>query len=196
MNIVLATANKHKIDEIKHMLSGTNVTVLSMLDRARVPKVREDGRTFKENAVKKAWAFTKRFGLTALADDSGLEVKALHGAPGVRSARFAGPHSTKGRLCAKILKLLKDVPASKRGARFVCDIAICLPSGRVRVVEGTVNGRIDFGMRGENGFGYDPIFVPTGYKKTFAQMVPSMKNKLSHRGRALKKAKRVIEKLV
>jgi XTP/dITP diphosphohydrolase len=196
MDIVLATTNKHKIEEIKHMLSGVNVDILSMLDLDRVPKVREDGRTFKENAVKKAKAFSRRYGLIALADDSGLEVKALHGAPGIRSARYAGPHSTKERLCAKVLRLLRNVPASKRGARFVCCIAISLPSSRVHVIEGSVNGRINFEMKGEKGFGYDPIFVPGGYKMTFAEMKPSLKNRLSHRGKALKKAKRVIEKLI
>ncbi len=195
MDIVLATTNRHKISEMKRILSGLDVRILSPLDLDGVPKVREDGRTFRENAAKKARAFSMRFGLTAIADDSGLEVKALRGAPGVRSARFAGPRSTKERLCAKVLRLLEGVPAAGRRARFVCCIAISTPSGGLFFAEGTVTGRIGCEMRGGAGFGYDPIFIPMGYKKTFAEMKPSMKDRLSHRGRALKKARPMIKKL-
>jgi len=195
MKLILATRNKHKIQEIKAILRSLSVKVLSMLDFEGVPRVKEDGNTFKSNAIKKAKAFSKKFSIPAVADDSGLEIKALRGAPGVRSARFAGPNSTKEKLCGKVLRLMKDVPPSKRNARFVCNIAASLPTGKVKVVEGTVNGRIAFEMRGSKGFGYDPIFIPKGYKKTFAEMKPSMKNRLSHRGRALKKARVVIKKL-
>ncbi len=170
------------------------MTILSMLDFKRTPLVKENGSTFKQNAVKKASAFSRFFSLPAMADDSGLEVKSLGGAPGVRSARFAGPGSTKKKLCAKVLKLMEGVPPSKRGARFVCSIAITLPGGKVKVVEGVVAGRITMEMRGRCGFGYDPIFIPKGYKKTFAQMKPQMKNRLSHRAKALNKVRQFLQR--
>lgn len=194
MKLVLATRNTDKIREIKDILRPLPLKVLSMLDFKSVPAVREDGETFARNAVKKAKVFCKVFSLPALADDSGLEVKALEGAPGVLSARFAGPNSTKEKLCKKVLKLLKGTPPSKRSARFVCDIAIAFPDGDIKVVGGRVEGRISSEMRGQNGFGYDPIFVPRGYKKTFAQMKPAVKNRLSHRARALKKAKNLLKR--
>jgi XTP/dITP diphosphohydrolase len=196
MKLILATRNKHKIREIKQILKSPRIAILSMLDFKSAPKVKEDGSTFKQNALKKASAFAEKFSLPAISDDSGLEIKSLKGAPGVRSARFAGPNSTKEKLCRKVLKLMKDVPASGRVARFVCSLAIVLPNGRTKVVEGIVSGRISREMKGANGFGYDPIFIPRGYKKTFAEMKPAMKNRLSHRGRALKKAKDVVKEFV
>jgi len=196
MKLVLATKNKDKIREMKDILRAMPVKVLSMLDLGRVPDVKEDKRTFRDNAVKKAVAFSKRFSLTSVADDSGLHVDFLKGAPGVRSARFAGQNATKEMLCNKVLKLLKDVPSPKRTARFVCNVALALPEGKVRVLEGIVEGRIASEMRGKNGFGYDAIFVPRGHKRTFAQMKPTMKNRLSHRAKALKKLKAVLRKTV
>ena len=192
MELILATRNKHKIKEIKDILKSLPVKIYSMLDFKTAPKIKEDGRTFRQNAVKKAKAFSRFFSLPAVADDSGLEVKALGGAPGVRSARFAGPGSIKRKLCAKVLKLMEGVPPSKRGARFVCIIAIALPGSKVKIVEGVVRGRIAMEMRGRYGFGYDPIFIPKGYRKTFAQMKPQMKNRLSHRAEALNKVKQFL----
>jgi XTP/dITP diphosphohydrolase len=196
MKIVLATRNKDKVREMKEILRAMPVKVFSMLDLGRTPNVREDKRTFRENAAKKAAAFLKFFLLPSVADDSGLEVDVLQGAPGIRSARFAGRNATKEMLCNKVLKLLKGVPPSKRTARFVCNIALALPEGKVRVLEGIVEGRIASEMRGKNGFGYDAIFVPRGHKRTFAQMKPAMKNRLSHRARALKKLKALLRKMI
>jgi len=196
MKIVLATRNRHKIREIKQILRSLPVKVFSMLDFSYAPSVKEDKPTFRGNAVKKAARFSKYFGMPALADDSGLEVKALKGAPGVRSARFAGPNPTVEKLCAKVLRLLKGTPASGRAARFVCCIALVDPSGRTRVFEGEVRGKIGLEMKGSNGFGYDPIFVPRGHRKTFAEMKSSAKNRLSHRAKALKKLKTRLKNLV
>lgn len=188
MKLVLATKNKHKIKEIKNILGKSRIEILSMLDLPEAPDVKENKKTFRENAVKKAIAFAKAFSMPALADDSGLEIRYLKGQPGVRSARFAGPKATKEKLCKKVLRLMKDVPSGKRGARFVCNIAVALPEGKIRVVVGEVRGRIGLKMKGVSGFGYDPIFIPDGYNKTFAQMKPAAKDRLSHRGRALRKA--------
>ncbi len=196
MELILATQNQHKIREIKQILRGLPVKIYSMLDFDKVPDVKESGKTFKENSIKKAGAFANSFSMPALADDSGLEIKALKGAPGIRSARFAGPDSTKEKLCKKVLKLMKNVPSSNRSARFVCSIAFVTTAGEVWVAEGCVYGRIGFEMSGGNGFGYDPIFIPRGYKKTFAQMNALTKNRLSHRARALYKMRNILIKSV
>jgi XTP/dITP diphosphohydrolase len=148
-------------------------------------KVKETGKTFEENAVKKAKAVSRADGGIAIADDSGLEVKCLNGRPGVRSARFAGPKPTSQKLCKKLLKVMKN--CKDRSAQFVCVIAVVYPDGRTKTIRGVCKGKIIDEMRGKNGFGYDPVFVPRGYRKTFAEMKPSMKNKLSHRGKALRK---------
>ena len=196
MEIVLATGNSHKIREIREIISSPRITLRSMLDYKRIPKVIENGATFDDNAMKKARAFARFFHLPAIADDSGLEVKALNGRPGVRSARFAGQGSTKDKLCKKVLRLLSKVPAGGRGARFVCSMALALPGGGGKVVRGFVHGKIGYAMKGQNGFGYDPIFIPRGYERTFAQVSPGLKNRLSHRARAIKKIKSVLKRLV
>jgi len=189
MKLVLATRNKHKIKEIKQILKIRNLKILSMLDFEKSPRVKEDKPTFKGNAIKKARAFSKYFSMPALADDSGLVIKALKGAPGVKSARFAGPNATKEKLCNKTLRLMKNIPKSKRNAKFVCCMALVFPSGKSKIVQGEVRGSIGYKIIGRNGFGYDQIFIPSNYKKTFGQMKSSLKNKLSHRARALKKLK-------
>jgi len=194
MKLILATRNKHKIKEIKQILKPLKIKVYSMNDFDAVPRVKEDKKTFQGNAVKKAKAFARKFSMPALADDSGLQIKALKGSPGVRSARFAGANPTKEKLCVKVLKLLKALPKSGRLARFVCVMAVVFPSGRTKIVEGEVKGGIGFKMSGRNGFGYDPIFIPNGRKKTFAQMNSKAKNRISHRGRALKKLKSFLNK--
>ncbi|MFC1511255.1 RdgB/HAM1 family non-canonical purine NTP pyrophosphatase [Candidatus Margulisiibacteriota bacterium] len=190
--IIVATSNKHKLREIRRIL------------RLRVAghgvRVKENGKTFEANAIKKAKAVAKKFpGDIVIADDSGLMVDCLGGKPGVRSARFAKP-PTKGNLCGKLLRKIrenqgKSRSASRRGSRqakFVCVIAVVYPSGKVKTVKGVCPGKIIEEMRGQHGFGYDPVFVPAGYKKTFAQMKPAMKNRLSHRGRALKKLEKLL----
>ncbi|MDD5382251.1 MAG: RdgB/HAM1 family non-canonical purine NTP pyrophosphatase [Candidatus Margulisbacteria bacterium] len=189
MGILVATTNKHKLREIRHILKG--IRVQGLLDCARSKlgtRVKEDGKTFEENAVKKAKSIRLKIGQIAIADDSGLMVDCLGGRPGVRSARFASP-PTPRNLCTKLLKTMDE----RRGAKFVCVIAVKYPSGRVRTVKGVCRGKIIHEMRGKHGFGYDPVFVPSGYRKTFAEMAPAMKNRLSHRARALRKLEKILK---
>ncbi len=183
MRIIVATRNKHKLKEIRHILKGVRVEGSGV-------KVKENGKTFEENAIKKAKAVASRDGFIAIADDSGLMVDCLGGRPGVRSARFASPPTPKN-LCEKLLRVMRLRQANRR-AKFVCVIAIVYSSGKVRTVKGVCRGKIIHEMRGEHGFGYDPVFVPAGHKKTFAQMKPSMKNRISHRAKALRKLKNIV----
>ncbi len=183
MTIQVATSNAHKLEEIQAMLK---VPVEGIgLD------VNENGRTFEANAVKKARAAYKHLPMMTLADDSGLMVDCLNGRPGIKSARFASP-STPENLCIKLLKVMKN--CRRRGAQFVCAMALIYPNGKVKTVKGVVRGRIINEMRGANGFGYDAVFMPAGFKKTFAEMSSAQKNKLSHRSRALKKIKAILAK--
>jgi XTP/dITP diphosphohydrolase len=225
--IVIATRNAHKVDEIRAILGGA-AQILTLNDFPNVPKVIEDADTFAGNATKKAvelakWLAIKhptsnsdksRAGIQhptsnfVLADDSGLEVDALDGAPGVHSARFAALDSAKSGNTpdadnnAKLLQLLKDVPLEKRRARFRCVIALTsiggasVPASRLvsslappELFDGACEGRIIFEPRGKNGFGYDPLFVPVGLEQTFAELGEDVKNKLSHRAKALEKLK-------
>lgn len=183
MEITVATSNKHKLREIQRIL-GLRV-------KGQVARVIEDGKTFEENAVKKAKYISLKEGQMAIADDSGLMVDALNGKPGVRSARYASP-PTSENLCRKLLREMRR-RSGKRNAKFVCVIAIAYPSGKIRTVKGVCPGKIIHEMRGKHGFGYDPIFVPAGYKKTFAEMKPSTKNRISHRARALRKLKAILK---
>ena len=181
--IIIATTNKHKIHEIAHILKGIKLKGYGL-------KVIENGRTFEANAIIKARACAKKFNEPAIADDSGLMVDCLNGAPGVRSARFASP-PTPHNLCTKLLSAMKN--RKNRRAQFVCVIALAKPDGRIKTFKGIVKGKIINEMRGSYGFGYDPVFVPNGYKKTFAEMSPAFKNRISHRARALGKLKRARE---
>ncbi|HSA77580.1 MAG TPA: XTP/dITP diphosphatase [Nitrospirota bacterium] len=188
MEIVLATRNKKKIEEIKRIASDLPVTILSLDNFPNCPETVEDRDTFEENAVKKAVEVCQCTGKPALADDSGLEVDALNGAPGVYSARYAG--GTGGndiRNYEKLLAELKDVPDDKRGAQFVCCIALSFPDGTVKTFFGYTKGCIVRVPRGKTGFGYDPVFIPENHKRTFAEMTGSEKDSLSHRGKALEK---------
>ena len=180
MEILVATSNKHKLAEIQHILKGIRV-------EGKGIRVKEDGKTFEENAAKKALTIAKRYKEPALADDSGLMVTCLNDLPGVKSARYASP-PTPENLCQKLLKAMKN--SKNRRAKFVCVIALAKPNGKVKYFRGEVKGTIADRMRGTHGFGYDPVFIPNGYKKTFGQMSPAAKNKISHRGRALAKLKR------
>jgi XTP/dITP diphosphohydrolase len=191
--LVIATKNKGKVKEIRHILKSLNLNVISLLDMPNIPDIKEDGKTFKANAIKKASAIAKRLNAIVLADDSGLEVMALGTKPGVKSARYAGPNPTTKKLCNKLLKAMEN--KKDRWARFVCDIAIAKPNGKIKVVEGVCWGKIAEKMTGDKGFGYDPVFIPEGYRKTFAQMPMALKNKLSHRGKALKKAKACLARI-
>ena len=190
---MIATKNKGKVREIRHVLRPLKITILSLLDLHGAPKIKESGATFKENAVKKAQTIAKRLNIKVLADDSGLEVEALNGRPGIRSARYAGPKPTTDKLCKKLLKAM--LGKKDRRARFVCDIAIAIPGKKPVVVEGICRGKIADKMSGSRGFGYDPVFVPEGYTKTFAQMLLRLKNRISHRGKALKNAKACLDRI-
>ena len=183
--ILVATTNQYKLREIRHILKGTRVLGLGT-------GVKENGKTFEENAIKKVRSIKLLPDQIAIADDSGLMVDCLGGKPGVKSARFAFP-PTPHNLCEKLLRVMKRNKCAARGAKFVCAIAIAYPSGKIKTVKGVCRGRIIHEMRGEHGFGYDPVFVPMRYKKTFAEMAPAFKNKISHRARALNKLKLIIQ---
>jgi len=188
MDIVLATRNKKKIEEIRKILSDVisdeNICTFTPDDFPGCPEVEEDGDSFEANAVKKAVYISKCSNMTAIADDSGLEVDALNGAPGVFSARYAGENAEDRTNCEKLLREMKDIPIEKRTARFVCCIALA-SVGNVQTFMGYAEGRIGTEERGKKGFGYDPLFYPAGQDRTFAEMSDSEKNALSHRGKAL-----------
>ncbi len=189
MDIVLATRNKKKIEEIRRITAGLPINVLSLDDFPHCPEVVEDQSTFEGNAVKKAVAVSRCAGKTALADDSGLEVDALGGAPGVYSARYA-PDAADGndpRNYQKLLKELQTTPDQRRNARFVCCLALARPDGSVKTFFGYAEGCIGSEARGQKGFGYDPVFIPAGFDRTFAEMTAEEKDSLSHRGKALEK---------
>ena len=194
MELVVATRNKDKLREIRALLKGLAVKVFSLDSFKGVPEVIEDGKTFEENAVKKAVHVSKFLKKFAVADDSGLEVDFLNGDPGVYSARFSGKGATYKSNNRKLLRLLKDLPPAKRKACFKCVIAIADKDRIVGVAEGKCRGRIGFESKGNDGFGYDPLFIPDGFRKTFAQMSSIQKNKISHRSKALAKAKNIISK--
>ena len=171
------------------------VTILSLEDFPDCPEVAEDKDSFEGNATKKAVEVCRCTGKPALADDSGLEVDFLGGAPGVYSARYAGgTGGSDSKNNEKLLAELKNVPEEKRGARFVCCIALAFPDGTVKIFFGYANGRIGREPKGKAGFGYDPLFIPGGHTKTFAEMPAGEKNELSHRGKALKKLSEFIRK--
>ena len=182
--LLVATGNQGKLKEIREILS--DIEVLGLSDVGIECDVEETGTTFAENAYIKAFEISKRTGLPVLADDSGLEVEALGGRPGVYSARFAGEHATDDENVKKLLAELKDVPKDKRGARFACAMCPIFPGGRKIETFGTsCPGIIVDSKRGENGFGYDPVFFAPEYGKTFSEMTMEEKNKVSHRKAAL-----------
>lgn len=184
--LVLATGNRGKIREFVRLLSGLPLRVMTRDDFRDWPPLPEEGETFEENALSKALTLARWSGLPALADDSGLEVEALGGAPGVHSSRYAGEEGDEARNIALLLEELKGVPREERGARFVCVLALAGPGGKTFLVRETCEGSITEEPRGEGGFGYDPVFLPRGRDLTFAQLPLSEKNRISHRGKALR----------
>ena len=186
--LVLATANQHKLVELTRILADgrVNVTLASLADYPGAPDVAETGATFAENALLKARAIADFTGLPAVADDSGLCADALNGMPGVLSARWSGRHGDDEANLRLLLGQLSDVPDERRGAQFVCAAALVLPAGREHVSEGVVRGRLIREPRGQNGFGYDPIFVPESAAVTTAEMESADKDRISHRGKALR----------
>ena len=189
IKLLLATKNRHKADEIKETL-GSGFEILTMSDVGIDVDVVEDGATFEENAAKKAREIFALTGLPTLADDSGLEVDYLHGAPGVHTARYAGEHATSEENIAKLLAALDGVPAHLRGARFVCVLALRLPGQEVKLLRGECGGRILFAPQGSDGFGYDPVFLDEKYDLSFAQLPAHIKNVISHRAKALRKLRK------
>ncbi|UCD18584.1 MAG: XTP/dITP diphosphatase [Candidatus Zixiibacteriota bacterium] len=194
MQLVLATQNKDKIREIKNLLQDLPVTILTCDDFLDFPDIEETGETLEENAVLKAGGIAKFTGLATLADDSGLEVEALGGAPGVFSSRYAGPGCTYADNNRKLLREMKDIPEGKRAARFRAVIAIVWDADKVETVEGRAEGKIITENRGVDGFGYDPVFFYPPAGKTFAEMTLDEKNSVSHRGKALLAARELIIK--
>ncbi|GIW45208.1 MAG: non-canonical purine NTP pyrophosphatase [Candidatus Binatia bacterium] len=185
--LVLATANPGKVKELRELLAPAGVECISLEGLHGVPVVEETGRTYEENAALKARAIAAWAGLAALADDSGLEVDALEGAPGVDSAYYAGRPADDAANVAKLLRALEGVPPERRQARFRCVLVVVRPDGKVLASEGICEGRIALAPRGQQGFGYDPIFIPEGSDKTFAELGPEFKRHYSHRARAARK---------
>ena len=190
--IVLATRNNKKLLELKRLLKGAGVGILSLDDFKGLPNVKEDGKNFRENAAKKAIEISSRIDKLVMADDSGLCVPALGNAPGLHSARYAGPAQDDSKNIAKLLREMKSFTGAKRNAYFTC--TICISKGRkiVKIVEGKVYGRITVDVRGAHGFGYDPVFIPRGYDKTFAELGHDIKDRISHRSIALRKARDIL----
>jgi len=187
MEIVLATRNKKKIEEINRITSGMPISILTIDDFPGCTEVEEEGSTFEYNAVKKAVTIAKYTGKPSLADDSGLEVYALNGAPGTLSSRYAGMDSNDMKNIEKLLSEMNSVSDEERGARFVCCMALSFPDGDVKTFFGYVEGKIGREPKGSFGFGYDPVFYPKGRSMTFAEMSSNEKDALSHRGKALRK---------
>ncbi len=196
MQLVVATRNKKKLAEIKEILRGIDLELLSLGSYQDAPQVLENGKSFQENAVKKAVKLARFTGRLCLGEDSGLCVDALGGAPGIYSARFSGRGKSDLKNNLKLLKLLKGLPLSKRKAHYSCAVALADKNGLVGVVEGSCSGLITFEPKGSAGFGYDPLFYIPKYKKTFAQAGEKIKHKMSHRYHALKKAKQIIRKYI
>ncbi len=192
--LVIATRNPGKTAEIRDLLEGFPVEIKNLDDFGPIPEVEEDGETFDDNAYKKASFAANVLGIPALADDSGLVVEALDGAPGVYSARYAGENATDAQRVGKLLKELKN--ATNRKAAFECVISIAVPGGAALTYEGRCEGLIAEQPAGENGFGYDPVFYYPPLKKTFAQLTREEKSRISHRGRALGEVRDEFDKVL
>ncbi len=187
--LILATRNRGKLKEIQVLLSDLDIDIMSLDKAENAPHVVEDGKTFMENAFKKAKVIAEATGIMALADDSGLEVDALDGAPGVHSARYSGENASDASNNEKLLADLKGVSSGKRDAHFSCVIIVYHPSGQWISTEAKCEGEITTNPSGDQGFGYDPVFYIPSIKRTMAQLSPEEKNSLSHRGKALEKLK-------
>ena len=188
IRIVLATRNEHKVAELRRILSevGVKAELIGTDAYPTLPDIAETGTTFAANALIKARAVAEHTGLAAIADDSGLCVDALNGMPGIYSAHWAGTHGDDDANLALLLAQLREIPESRRSAHFQCAAAFVTPDGDERICEGTLDGRITQVPRGQNGFGYDPIFIPNGETRTTAEMSAAEKDAISHRGRAFR----------
>jgi len=199
IKLLVATTNPGKFAEVKDFLRQLPLEVLSLSDLATWPKIIEDGATFEENALKKARALAEYSGYLTLADDSGLEVDALNGAPGIYSARYCGEEGNDKKNNEKLMHELREIPEEKRTGRFVCAVALCAPKShgmKEWTVRDSCEGRISFELKGENGFGYDPLFFYPSLGKTFGEIDRAIKATVSHRGKALKKLAEMLPSLV
>ncbi len=195
MKLLVATNNAHKLGEYQALLDGLPISLTSLPEEGINAAVEEDGRTFQENAIIKARAYASMSGVLTMADDSGLEVEALGGAPGVYSSRYAGLDASDVERVHYLLSKLKDAPWEKRKARFRAVIAIAHPQGGLWVCEGSCEGFVAFEPRGDRGFGYDPIFYLPDLAVTMAELPPFVKNRISHRAEAAEKATKVLKEL-
>ncbi len=196
MQIVLATRNEHKKQELVALLHDLNVSIKTLDDFPGAPEVVEDGDTCEANAIKKAVEIARYTGLPAVADDTGLEVDALGGQPGVFAARYAGEHASYEDNCRKLLQELQGVPPNRRGARFMTVAAIAFPAAETRSAKGVLEGSIAEQAAGSHGFGYDSIFLVPEYRQTLAQLSPDVKNTISHRARAFGQAKTLLRQIM
>lgn len=199
VELLVGTSNSGKFAEVQSILKIAPVKILSLSSIGTWPEIIEDGTTFEENALKKARTLAEFSGRVTLADDSGLEVDALHGAPGVQSARYAAEDADDQRNNAKLLRALEGVPPEKRGARFVCVLALSAPSKMGKkewIIREECRGRIAFSPRGQNGFGYDPLFFYPPFGKTFGEVDRETKATVSHRGKALRKLVEILPSIV
>ena len=192
--LVIATRNKGKTGEIRDLLKGFPVEIKNLEDFGPIPTVEEDGKTFDENAYKKASFASRILGLPALADDSGLLVEALGGRPGVHSARYVGENATDKDRCLKLLSEMEGL--ENRNAAFECVLSIAVPTGQALTYEARCEGRIVDNLSGKNGFGYDPVFCCPPYEKTFAQLSREEKNRISHRGKALREFRNEFDRVI
>jgi XTP/dITP diphosphohydrolase len=193
--LIVATRNKGKIREIREALRGLGLRIYTLSDFPDAPEIEEDGKSFVENALKKARFYSNYFGKLTITDDSGLEVDSLKGLPGIYSARYAGEKATGQENNEKLLREMEGISFSKRGAKFRCVMAMVSPDGREANAEGSCKGTIGFKEKGRKGFGYDPLFILPKYRKTMAELSLEEKNKISHRGKALRKLRKIIETL-
>lgn len=194
--LLLATNNTGKVKEFRNLLAGIPFELVTPKEIGIVMDVDETGATYRENARLKACALATQSGLLTLADDSGIEIDALNGAPGVMSARYAGENASDAERVNFLLSKLKDVPQEKRTARFYCVIAIAHPDGKVEYCDGECKGTIAFEPSGASGFGYDPVFYLPEFGKAMAELTAEIKNQISHRARAAQKAKMLLLKMV
>lgn len=194
--LVLSTNNKNKVEEIKNILKGLGIEVLSKQDMGLSFEVEEDGHSLEENSLKKARALSDQVEYMVMADDSGLFVDALDGAPGVHSSRFAEEKGNDGKNNIKLLEMLKDIPKENRGASFFAVITLITEEKEVFTIKGECRGHINFEPKGSKGFGYDPLFIPLGYDETFAELGNDIKNKISHRAKALEKTQDLLRGLL
>lgn len=195
MRLILATKNEDKIREIRVIFQGLDISLINLNDFERQPDLRETGVTFKANAIQKATTVAEYYRTAALADDSGLEVDALDGAPGIYSARYSGTGADDNKNNRKLLKAMAGVPPGRRGARFRTVAALITRRKRLLLTEGCLEGTIASLPAGGRGFGYDPLFIPKGMRLTVAQLSAAEKNAISHRGQAFKKMKDILLRL-